>query len=347
MSLKKNILILHTGGTFGMAWDESRDQTSNEALYLGDLTARVPEVLHIANVTVEVLFNLDSSSVSLEHWEQIAKSLERRFNEFDGFVVIHGTDTMAYTASALAFFLGNLTKTVVLTGSQRPLSQWRNDARANLIDAVELASTGLPEVLLCFDGLVHRGVRATKESNEHLHAFSSPNSSPVAQFGVHFRVRKSMTRKPYPDFLRTPPQLDCRACLNILSLTALPGTVFSNAVIDALLAQYKGFVLIAFGSGNLPTHDGGFGNFIRAAFAREVPVVLSSQCRSGMVRLETYSSGRTLMEWGVVPARDMTLEAASLKLMVQLGRGVPFSKRLEFFETPLAGECSRPQEDVR
>ena len=342
--MKQNILILHTGGTFGMVSDEMNRHSfaphATSTSYLQNLCHKVPEIEEIANIQVEVLFNVDSSHVNPGHWETMAKTILENWDRYDGFVIIHGTDTLAYTSSALAFFLTHLTKTVVLTGSQRPLSQRRNDARANLIDSVELACTGIPEVLVCFDGLVHRGVRVTKESNEHLHAFVSPNVPPLAEFGVHFRIRKSQVRPHIPPFSRILPNVDTRVCSKIAALTAVPGIEFSRRVCEALVQDFQGLVVIGFGSGNLSLEPKGFLQLAQVALEAQVPVVMASQCKSGMVLLDSYDSGRRFSELGVVSSRDMTLEATSLKLMILLGRGIPFAQRSEFFATPLANELT-------
>jgi L-asparaginase len=337
---RQKILILHTGGTFAMTWSAAGNHIISDSEYLNDLTHKVPEILDIADVKVEVLCNVDSSDIGLPQWELIANTILARWVQFDGFVIIHGTDTLAFTASALSFFLSRLTKTIVLTGSQRPLSERRNDARANLIDSVELACTGIPEVLLCFDGLVHRGVRATKKSNEHLHAFESPNAPVLAEFGVHFRTKKSQMKPHFLTSERAAPLLDCRANCNIASLTALPGMSLSQKICETLTEEFQGLIIVAFGSGNLSLQENGFLRLAEIAFAKKIPLVMASQCRTGSVQLNAYESGQNYAQLGVMSAFDMTIEAASVKLMVLLGRQIAFEDRHSFFYQPLASELS-------
>jgi L-asparaginase len=340
------ILLLHTGGTFGMELQVEEGNKPGRTRrgpteYLSALSRRVPELERLAAIDVRVLFNLDSSDLGPEQWRLIATSIVEAWDDFDGFVVVHGTDTMAFTACALAFFLSGLTKPVVLTGSQRPLSELRSDARTNLIDAVELAASGIPEVLVCFDGLVHRGARATKYSNEHLQAFRSPNSGPLGAFGVHFRLSRKRARRPLPRLARTPPLLDTRVGDGVVSLDALPGCSLPARVREAVVASARGIVLRGFGAGNLPMDEVlGWLDLCEAATAAGVPVVMSTQCLAGRVSLDAYENGRAFRDRGVIPGDDMTFEALSLKLMVFLGRAVPFAARHEFFKTPLALETS-------
>jgi L-asparaginase len=322
-----------------MALDAASAQTHKGSTeYLDAIARRVPEVAILANIEVRVLCNLDSSDVGHAQWALLAKTIHDEYENFEGFVIVHGTDTLAFTACALAYFLPGLTKTIVLTGSQRPLSELRTDARANLIDAVELAASGIPEVLVCFDGLVHRGTRTTKYSNEHLRAFRSPNAQPLGAFGVHFRIRKRLARKPLPRLARSKPGLDIRVDTSVVTLDACPGAGLPSEVADALVSSSKGLVLKGFGSGNLPL-EGGWLRLCEKAFASKKPVVMATQCLAGRVSLDAYENGRAFRDVGVVSGGDMTSEALTLKLMVWLGRGLPFDSRHEFFHTPLAMEC--------
>lgn len=340
------LLLLHTGGTFGMALDphstQARTELQKDAAhaehYLSALTSRVPEIAQLADIEVRVLFNLDSSDVGAPQWALLARTIHEEYDNFDGFVVVHGTDTMAYTACALAYFLPGLTKTIVLTGSQRPLSEHRTDARANLIDAVELAASGIPEVLVCFDGLVHRGTRTTKYSNEHLRAFRSPNAQPLGAFGVHFRIRKRLARKPIPRFARARPSLDTRVDTAVVTLDASPGASLPPELVHTVVSCAKGIVLRGFGSGNLPL-ELGWRPLCEHALREKKPVIMSTQCLAGRVSLEAYENGRVFGDLGVISGIDMTWEALTLKLMVWLGRGLPFESRHAFFKTPLALEC--------
>lgn len=350
-SRKPRILLLHTGGTFGMTLDAasqalapgaSQGHTAEEvsAAQIESLASRIPELDVLARIEARVLCNLDSSDMGPAQWEAIARTIHEAWDTFDGVVVVHGTDTLAFTACALAFFLTGLTKTVVVTGSQRPLLALRTDARANLIDSVELAATGVPEVLVCFDGLVHRGTRATKYSNEHLHAFRSPNASPLGHLGVHFRLRSKLSRKPLPPLARTRPGLETAVSTRITCLDAAPGVGIDPSLVDAILATSEGIVLKGFGVGNLPLTTPGWARLCEEARRKRIPVVMATQCLAGRIALEAYANGRAFADLGVVPGFDMTFEALTLKLMVMLGRKIPYERRREFFQTPIALEMT-------
>lgn len=350
MSLK-NVLILHTGGTFGMAFaqdDPARahlsptlEEDASGAL-LAPLLARVPELRQMADLTLEVVCNIDSSDMTPAVWSRLATRIVDAWETYDGFVIVHGTDTMAFTAAALSFFLASLTKPIVFTGSQRPLSELRTDARANIIDAVELATSGIPEVMVCFDNFVHRGTRATKASNEHMQAFRSVNASPLGSFGVHFTVNTGLARKPVSALSRHRPVVDLRADPSILTLDALPGMHLPESAAQTIVGAARGIVLRGFGAGNLPL-SAGFDALCREALQARVPVIMATQCQTGAVSLSSYANGRHFEALGVVSSFDMSFESVVVKLMIFLGRAVPFAQRHEFFATPLAHEVTQEQ----
>lgn len=338
---QKNILILHTGGTFGMQLGSGQTAQQTSPSLLNNLLTAIPELAQLAQIQLQVLCNIDSSDATSDLWIRLAKTIAQNWEQFDGFVIIHGTDTLAFTAAALSYFLGGLTKSVVLTGSQRPLSALRSDARANMIDSVELATHGIPAVMVCFDSKVHLGTRVTKYSNEHLHAFCSDNVPLVAKIGVNFKIRpqilKSLGKPPH---LLSPPKLNLAIFPNIISLLCAPGVQLPAEFAQSVLSSFHGILLKGFGAGNLPLKgDRSWLELCEAAAAQNIPVVLASQCRSGTVSLEAYENGRAFARLGVISAKDMTFEAASVKLMVMLGRGVPSTQRHQFFSTPIAHEC--------
>lgn len=335
----KNICILHTGGTFGMAAGVSYEEGHPNPM-LGQLLAGIPELASLAHIQVQVLCNIDSSNASSEIWLSIVNAIVEQWDQFDGFVVIHGTDTMAWTTAAVAYLLEGLTKPVVFTGSQRPLRLMRNDARANIIDAVELATIGIPEVVLCFDSKVHRATRLTKYSNEHLYAFKSYNSPLLGRFGVNFKLNAKIASPIVPLPKRVPPFVRPFFNTNIAVLTGVPGMALSQTYTQTLLNTAQGIVLRGFGTGNLPTREPSWVDFCQAALEKEIPVVMTTQCQSGFVALGMYENGQAYASVGVISGKDMTFEAASIKLMIMLGRQVPFQDRQEFFQTPLAFECS-------
>jgi L-asparaginase len=337
---RQRLLLIHTGGTFGMRTEsESERVVPSSNGYLTELLNRVPELEKLADLQLQVLCNIDSSDMTPATWVKLCETIVGEWERFDAFVIIHGTDTMAYTASALSFFMSGLTKSIVLTGSQRPLSELRSDARSNLIDAVELATVGIPEVMICFDSQVHRGTRATKYSSEHLQAFRANNQALLGTFGVHFNVNRLLAAAPFPTSLRAAPQVDTRLSSDIVVLDCVPGMSLPSDLIEALVASAKGLVLKGFGSGNLPVASSDWLRLCERAQEQAIPVVMASQCHSGTVSLDAYANGRAFAERGVISGGDMSFESLVVKLMVMLGRGVPFSKRQEFFLAPLAEEC--------
>lgn len=339
--MKRKVLILHTGGTFGMILGGGASALKQSSqLLLENLLQQVPEISSLANIDLKVICNIDSSDVNIELWKLLSSSIQEHWSEFDGFIIIHGTDTMAWSSTALSFFLEGLTKPIVFTGSQRPLTALRSDARANLIDAVELATHGIPEVLICFDSKVYRATRATKYSNEHLYAFKSYNSPTIGSFGVNIKLNHKILKTILHDAKRHPPVINNLANGNITSLLCVPGALPSSAFCDALLSSTDGIIIQGFGAGNLPIASENWLELCERALDRQIPVVISTQCESGTVSLDLYENGRRFSMLGVISAMDMTFEATSVKLMVMLGRKVPFEKRHEFFATPLAFECS-------
>src|SRR5579862_8694524 len=192
----KRVLILHTGGTLGMAG--RRPAPLAPDIYAQALTERVPELAELAEIETRILCNLDSSDIGLEEWAALADEVAQARARYDGVVIVHGTDTMAYTASALSFALAGLDRPVVLTGSQRPLAAVRSDARRNLVDAVDLATRDLPEVGICFDGRLLRGNRATKGDAWSYDAFASLGCAPLARLGLDVEIAPHVRRPTAP-----------------------------------------------------------------------------------------------------------------------------------------------------
>jgi len=342
MKHQKKILLIHTGGTFGMmvSSDSSEVKQTNKD-YLGSLFSYVPELMKLAKLEIEIPINIDSSDITGEVWAEIAEIIQHRWDDFDGFVIIHGTDTMAYTSAALSYFLSSLTKPVVLTGSQRPLSELRSDASSNIIDAVELATVGIPEVMVCFHSKVYRGTRVTKFSTEHMQAFKAHNAPHLGHFGVRLDVNARVARRVVPEHARHRPVLDTRICCEVTSIDSVPGCLLSDTLIDAIIASSKGIMIRAFGAGNLPIEESHWFRLCEQAMNHRIPVVVATQCGAGAVYLNAYANGRAFLERGVISSYDMSFEAACVKLMVLLGRDIPYEKRHEFMKTPLSSEESR------
>lgn len=333
------VLIIHTGGTFGMAVDANQASTISPHELLSTLTNHVPELCSIADMRLKMLCNLDSSDIGPTHWVELANLIRQEWDTFDGCVIIHGTDTLAFTAAALSFMFSHITKPIVFTGSQRPLKELRNDARANIIDAVQLASTGIPEIMVCFDSRVHRGTRVTKFSSEHMEAFKATNTQSLGNFGVHFKIDKRRTRKPISPLLRAAPLLDARLDSRVLCLDVAPGIELHPDIRAALLTRTNGLVIRGFGVGNLPINGTkSWVQLAQEAADAHIPFVMSSLCIKGSVDLSAYENGRALRNLGAISVRDMSYECAVVKLMVCLGRGIGYKNTAQFMVTPLASE---------
>jgi L-asparaginase len=304
-----------------------RTLTLDEEKTSRDLLAEVPSLGRIAELDTRLLFQMDSANMQPADWVTLAREVHRELARYDGIVVVHGTDTMAYTASALAMLLGPLPKPVVLTGAQRPLAEVRTDARENLVDAALVATLAVPEVSIVMGSRALRGARATKRDAWGFDAFDSPNCPPLVELGVGVETAAHV---------RAPAELasefDHRLEPRVLAVRIFPG-LDPALVTGAIRAGVRGLVLEAYGTGNLPL------TLIPAldeARSRGVPVVVVSQCFRGHVDLGQYEGGAEAQAAGAIAGGDMTVEAALAKLMVGLGRGAADIR--EFMITSIVGE---------
>lgn len=284
-------------------------------------------------MTAESLCNLDSSDMTPELWEAIAARLADRMGAYDGFVVMHGTDTMAWTASALSFMLRGLRKPVVLTGAQRPIAYVRTDARTNLVHSALCAAMPIPEVSIWFGRWLFRGNRASKTSIQSYEAFESLDLPPLVEIGVEIEPITAPLQPAEP--FRIVPGFDRRVAI----LDLVPG--LGPELLDAAVAQgLHGVVLRAFGSGNVPQRA--WPDAIRRAVGAGVAVTVHSQCNRGTVDLGAYEGGRAALEAGAMGTGAMTQEAATVKLMYLLGQGLRGEALRAAYGRDLAGEGSRP-----
>ena len=323
--------MLHTGGTLGMAG--GRPSALRPAPFARTLRERIPELAELADVRLEVFSNVDSSEMRPETWVRLAQALARRLPGVDGAVVTHGTDTLAYTASALSFLLPGLDRPVVLTGSQRPLKEVRTDARLNLIDAVTSALRGPPEVTVCFDSKLYRGNRTLKAAVADYDAFESPNFPLLGTLGVTARFEKGLP----PRRLKLVDRLDPRVFL----LKVFPG--LDPGLPLALLGRMRGLVVEAYGAGNVPVDEVG-GRSLRPVFRearrRGVAVVVVSQAPRNAVDLSLYEGGSAALAEGAIGGGDMTSVASVTKLMHVLGVHRSLTAVRRAMERVVAGERS-------
>jgi L-asparaginase len=289
----------------------------------------VPELGQLAELSVEVPFNQDSACLEPADILALAGRVRTAAEAFDGFVIIHGTDTMAFTASVLGFLLSDLGKPVVLTGSQRPLAFVRSDARSNLVNAVDLACRAVPEVGICFGTHWLRGVATDKLSVSLFEAFQSPNLAPLAEIGAEIRLHPEAGQ-----FIRRMPAGLGRALdLNVHTVTPHPGMTWCPAPMGA-----KAVLILAFGAGNLPMGREDLGAFLCDCGNRKLPVVVISQCPHGGVDLSAYEMGRKVEALGATSGGLHTRWAALAKLGLVLGAGGGIAEVREAFRARWAGE---------
>jgi len=342
MQNEPSILIIYTGGTIGMVNDP--ETGSLAPINFEHIKKQVPEVSKFAFNISSITFDkvLDSSNITPEIWIQLAKLIEENYNKYDGFVVLHGTDTMAYTASALSFLLENLAKPIVFTGSQLPIGTIRTDGKENFISAIEIAAATkdgyplVPEVSVFFENKLFRGNRTTKHNADYFDAFRSHNYPELARAGINISynysaIRYRIVRKAF----KVHQKLD----KNVATLRLFPG--IQPSVVDAIfnIKGLKGLIIETYGSGNAPTTPW-FIKKIEKVLDKGIIVLNVSQCSAGSVDMGVYQTSLELLEAGVYSGADITIEAAVTKLMFVLGQSLSKTEIAEYFSKSLRGEIN-------
>ena len=339
---KISILIIYTGGTIGMVQDP--DSGALVPIDFRHISDHVPELRKFGYDLHSVSFDpvKDSSNIDPAIWIKMAEIIERGYKNFDGFVILHGTDTMAYSASALSFMLENLGKPVIFTGSQLPIGLLRTDGKENLITAIEIAAgkkdglPSVPEVCIYFDNKLTRGNRTTKMSAEHFDAFSSPNYPPLAEVGLHLRYFYNQIRVcPKDKDLIVHKTFDT----NVAILKLFPG--INRKLVQAILKteDLRGLIIETFGSGNAPTYD--WFLYDLKQYINQGGIILNvTQCHGGSVEMGLYETSRQMLAAGVISGNDITSEASVTKLMFLLGRYKSKEEVEVSLNRSLAGEIS-------
>lgn len=335
--MTSRVLVLYTGGTIGMVpSDQGYVPTAGFCDRLGEqLGAAAGQLPGYDLIEFDRL--IDSSNLVPEDWRQVALMLQLHWDDYDGFVVLHGTDTMAYTASALSFMLQGADKPVILTGSQIPLAQLRNDALDNLVTALVLAGSGdLAEVCIYFNGRLLRGNRARKVHTSGFDAFDSPNSPWLGQVGIHIELRHDLLLVPGSPRFQIPA-IDPAAVVTLGIFPGMPARLLEAALADD---RVRGLVLQTYGAGNPPDADQALMEVLAEAIARGVTVLNITQCHQGSVSQGAYATGATLNRLGVIPGNDLTPEAAFCKLHFLLAQGLTGETLRQALIQPLCGESA-------
>lgn len=339
---KSEILLIYTGGTIGMVKDFETGEL--KAFNFDEISKNIPELNHLDCNLKTISFEnpIDSSNMNPKHWVEIAEIIEKNYEKYDGFVVLHGSDTMSYTASALSFMFENLTKPIILTGSQLPIGDLRTDAKENLITSIQIAllkengKALINEVCLYFEYKLYRGNRTTKINSEQFEAFSSPNYPTLIESGVHLTIHKEYLLKPTQNKkLIVHKNFDT----NVALIKLFPGIQ-----LDVLLPIFnnknvKAIILETYGAGNAPTEKS-FINLIENSIKNGTIIVNVTQCTKGNVIMGQYETSTLLKRAGVLNGNNITTEAAITKLMIFIGNKLSFKAFKTLFETSLRGEIN-------
>lgn len=342
MRRKSNILLIYTGGTIGMVKDP--ETGSLRTFNFDNLIDRIPELkLLDCNIeTVSFENPIDSSDMDPDYWVDISEIIETNYDSCDGFVILHGSDTMSYTASALSFMLEGLSKPVIFTGSQLPIGDLRTDAKENLITSIQIASLKeknkplIKEVCLYFEYKLYRANRTTKINAEHFEAFASLNYPELMESGVHIKINQEYIFRPN---LKKTFKVHKKLCTNIALIKLYPG--ISQEVLEAVFnaPNLKAVILETYGAGNTTT-KAWFLRILKEAILNNIHVINITQCSGGSVIMGQYETSRALKKMGVVSGKDMTTESALAKTMYLLGANVSTKTFKTIFETSLRGEIT-------
>ncbi len=328
--MKNKILVLFCGGTIIMKETKhgfAPPQDEEEALEM--LHQLEPKISEIAAIEVEFIANIDSTNVDPSLWEKISNVIYDKYDDYDGFVVTHGTDTMAYSSSALSFALKDIGKPVIFTGSQIPSTKLETDARRNYVNAVRLATQNISGVYIVFDERVLYGNRATKVSESELDAFKTVNAADAGSIRLEIKLNKSV-----PHRHRRFPSLTNKFDSDIGIITLAPGSDYTDLSFWLIERRIKGLIIQAFGSGNIPNN---FLEVFEIAHKNQIPIIVKTQCLNGKTNIGLYGVGPKIKKKHIIQTYDMSLEATATKLMWVISN-VPYKNMKMMMESNLSGE---------
>ena len=330
--MKKKILLIYSGGTIGMIKDNVKDTLI--PFNFDKLLKAIPELKSekINLSTISTKTPIDSSNMNTDNWVEIANLLDANYNAYDSFIILHGTDTMGYTASALSFMLENLNKAVILTGSQIPIGERRTDAKENLITSIEIATSDkVNDVCIYFEDKLYKGNRTTKVNTEHFQAFHSPNFPIMAEAGVNIKYKQNINK------ITGKLKIHTQISNDVAILKLFPG--IRAKTIQAIFNSAKGIVIESFGTGNAPTTLE-FSKLINEAIKNRKILINITQCLQGSADLGKYATSDPFRNSGVICGKDITTEAAITKLMFLLARKLTDNEIKIELEKNLRGEIS-------